>query len=120
MTDWTPQDDQLATDMRAAGFSFGAIAFRLNRTHVAVRCRIRYRQLSEEQKADESRLRHRGRQAEGSGKLITPTVGRVDVSNEVFDEVARRESEPRSLTAWAFGDPAPSRSALAKRQGVSA
>lgn len=54
-------------------------------------------------------------------RVVAPSVARIDVPAEMFEEAVKRANAPRSLTALLMGDPAPGFSAWGRKQsGASA
>lgn len=109
---WSERDTEIALRMHHAGSSDAEIARTVRRSIASVQGRILWVTMS-----DEQRQRRRDQVNANRRGEFTNAPTREKVPAEVLLDRERRETAPRSLSAVAFGDPAPGQSALDKRGG---
>lgn len=122
---WTLHELARLHKMKDAGESNEEIALHLHRSSDCVRERIKYENMSaEDKKAKVARARQRRSKkpavAEKSWGNPTDNIvsPRGRPSQEMIADAARRYAAPRSLTSEFFGDPPRGYSALDRRQGA--
>lgn len=113
---WTDDETLVLRTMVNEGRTYAEIATSLDRSYVAVKCRVRWISISPEMRAEASRIKKVARQIKTAPKT------RDDVRAEKWsipaDVAANRNlrmAASKSLTAILMGDPAPSQSALDRR-----
>lgn len=112
---WTKEDDEVATSMKAKGRSTAVIAHALRRTSVAVRSRMRYLSLTDEQRTREWRAKEARRDAVVPTRIAHIHERAPTIPPEVIEERNQRYLAARSLTAILMGDPPRGYSALERR-----
>lgn len=112
-TRWTPEQDRIAMQMRAAGSSMEDIGERFGRSGDSVRNRLRWVSMSIEERQELSRTRNRRK------PMAEIEFHREETPFHVIEDRNRRALIERSLTASIFGDPEPGRSALCKREAAA-
>lgn len=122
---WTFNEIARLRKMKAAGESNEEIALQLRRSSDCVRERIKYENMSaEDKKAKVARARERRSKRPAVGEKLwgNPTDNLVSPSGrptpEMIEEAQQRYLAPRTLTSSFFGDPPVGWSALDRRQGA--
>ena len=110
---WTPEEDATLCAMTIAGFRYDEIAEALpGRTYAGVKDRLRFVNLSAEDRAEGNRKKRARRVVPVHYQKSTP---KVEVPPEVFVDRERRAMAARDLTGAFFGDPPRGYSALERR-----
>ena len=112
---WMQEEDEIVLKMSREGFGLREISDRIERTMASVKARIRWLAMTPEEQREHN-TRRRDFAPSKAKNIIRPKIIREEIPESVFREAIPRASEPRSLTAWMFGDPPPSHSQLARRQ----
>jgi hypothetical protein len=112
---WTPEEDAKLCEHTLAGKTYEEVVALLpGRTYAGVKCRLRYVNLSTEDRAEANRKKR-------ARRVVPPRYQKRAASKddavppEVIADAIRRATAPRSVTAWICGDPAPGQSALERR-----
>lgn len=119
-TTWTPEKDAKLRELKAKGLCYKEIAQQLGLSVAAVKCHWLYLHLSPAGKRnylDKHNASRRDRHTAPKAHYVaTPEI----VPPEVWAERNARLAAPKTITGWLMGDPDPTRSALAQKQGVPA
>ena len=111
---WTPEEDAVLCEMTIAGQNYDEIAAALpGRTYAGVKCRLRYVNLSAEDRKEANRRKRARVVVPARYQERVPKA--VEVPPEVFVDRDRRAMAPRDLTGAFFGDPPRGYSALERR-----
>lgn len=103
---WTEEDDANLLDRRKAGERVEDIAKAMDRTMPAIASRIRHLSLSAEEREEAGRMKYVTRQPvirmriDHGRKHVAPVV-----PEDVLQEMIKRLTTPRSITAVLMGDP---------------
>lgn len=114
-TPWTAEEDATLREMTMAGNNYQEVADAMpGRTYAAVKCRMRYVNLTKEQFAEANRKK-RARRVTPAHYRKWDEIKHTVAPPEVIEDARQRAMAPRSLTAILMGDPAPGQSALERR-----
>ena len=116
---WMQEEDEIVLKMSREGFGLREISDRIERTMASVKARVRWLAMTPEEQREHN-TRRRDFAPSKAKNIIRPKIIREEIPESVFREAVQRATEPRTLTAWLCGDPNPSRSQLARKQGASA
>lgn len=116
---WSDTETTKLMEMRSGGFSVVAMARTLGRSENSIRGRLQWLEMTSAQRQAKRdginrRRRHDGKGPRAIAAMKTPERPRA-IPVSVLADRDNRAKAPRSLTALAFGDPAPGQSALDKR-----
>lgn len=112
---WSAEEDAILLNARKEGTQFGDIASAMNRTIPAVKNRHGYLKMTDEQRRALNQQKTKAKTQTIRMKIEHDHERVPAVPNEVWEDRNRRMAQPRTLTAWLMGDPAPGTSALERR-----